>query len=883
MLQGAAGTGKSALLDHAAELADGCRVVRAVGVESEMELPFAGLHQLCADLLDGLDGLPGPQREALETAFGLVSGPQPDRFLISLATLSLLSNAAEPSPLLCLVDDAHWLDRSSAQVLAFVARRLNAEAVVLIFAVRDSLEPEELAGLPHLQIEGLPDEHARELLASSFGAPLDDRVRERILAEARGNPLALLELPRAVSPAKLAGGFGLPGGAPLQSRIERSFLGRVQQLPLATRRFLLLAAAEPTGDPDLLWRSAAELEIPIEAVAPALGDGMLNVGARVAFRHPLLRSAIYGAAAAEDRRAVHQALAAATDAEADPDRRAWHRARAALGPDEDIASELERSAGRAQARGGVAAAAAFLQRAVELTMDPGKRARRALEAAAAKQLAGAPDAALALLSTAGEGPLEEFERAMVSRLYGQLLLDLRRAGDAVPLLLEAARRLESLDPGLARETYLEALRAASVAGRLGGGVREVAIAARSAPPRPGPRESMDLLLDGLAIRFTDGYAASAEALKEALDALRDEGARADVSVRWPWIGRRVAPDLLDDETWHAITTRNVQITREVGAVAVLPLALNAHALLLCCEGQLDAAAAVIEDADEIAEATGAQPVVIAKVLLAGCRGDERQSMALIEASEAAAVERREGVILTFGEYARALLLNARGQHAEALAPARSAAERDELMLSVLSLPELVEAASRSGRHELAATAVERLSERTQAAGTELALGIEARARALVAEPEVAEDRYREAIERLGRSRFTLDLARGRLLFGEWLRREHRRIDARAELRRAHEMFESMGAQGFAARARRELLATGETVRARTPETIDELTAQETQIAQLARDGLSNPEIGARLFISPRTVQYHLRKVFAKLEISSRTELIRALPRDPKAA
>ena len=880
VLRGPPGTGKSALLDYAAERPDGFRTVRADGVESEMELPFAGLHQLCSALLNHLERLPAPQRGALETAFGLSSGAQPDRFLISLATLSLLSEAAEEAPLLCLVDDAQWLDRSSMQVLAFAARRLQAESVALLFAVREPFEPDELARLSELRLRGLSGEHARELLASVIGAPLDEHVRARILAEARGNPLALVELPREFSHARLPGGSHTPTDGQLESRIEASFLGRVQRLTETTRLMLLLAAAEPTGETALLWRSAAELGLAVDAIAPAVGDGLLEIGTRVAFRHPLLRSAIYRDATPADRQAVHRALAAATDPEADPDRRAWHLARAALGPDEEIAAELERSAGRARARGGVAAAAAFLTRSAELTFDPALHARRSLEAAGAKQLAGAPDEALTLLSAAAAGPLGELDRAMLQRLNGQIALDLRRGDDAVPQLLGAARALEPLDPELARETYLEALRAASVAGRLGSGMRAAAAAARRAPAGPEEPRAIDALLDGLAIRFTDGYAASAAPLRLALAALRDDGGRGG-NVRWPWLGRRVAPDLFDDDAWYALATRNVEIARESGALAVLPLALNLLALVRCFEGELRAASSLIDEADGIAEATGTPPIVFGRMLLSGCRGDERATLALIDAGEARAIARGEGVVLTFGEHARALLHNASGQHEAALAPAKSASYRDELMVSVWALPELVEAAARCGRTDVASAAMERLAERTRAAGTDLALGIEARARALLSRNDAAEALYREAVDRLGRSRFAYDLARSHLVYGEWLRREHRRSDAREPLRSACELFAGMGAAAFADRARRELLATGETVRARAPDTRDQLTEQESRIAQLAREGLSNPAIGAQLFISPRTVQYHLHKVFAKLDITSRNQLVRAFPGDPK--
>jgi DNA-binding CsgD family transcriptional regulator len=877
VLRGDPGIGKSALLDYAVDRAENRRVLRAVGVEWEMELPFAGLHQLCAGLLDSLGRLPEPQNEALTTAFGLSSGAQPDRFLVGLAVLSLLSEAAEEQPLVCVVDDAQWLDRSSARVLAFVARRLVAESVALLFAERAEGGIEELAGMPELRLNGIPDASARELLASVITTPLDERVRDRILAEAHGNPLALLELPRGASAGALAGGFGLPSDQSLPGRIEASFEQRVRRLPSATQRLLLVAAAEPTGEPGLLVRAADELGIPFEELGPAEADRLLSLGLQVAFRHPLLRSAIYRAAPSGERRAAHQALAAATDPEVDPDRRVWHRAHAALGTDEDVAEELERSAGRARARGGLAAAGAFLERAATLTANPGRRARRALEAAGTKQLAGEPQSALSLLATARAGPLDEHDRAVLRRLNGQILLDLRRAADALPLLIDAATRFEPIDPGLARDTYLEALRAASVAGRLGPGPRDAAQAARTAPPRTGRPRPSDLLLDGLAVRFTDGYTASAPALKSALTALRDEGKSNEQSVRWPWLGRRVAPDLFSDDTWRYLATRSVQLARENGALGVLPLALNNLAHLRCIEGELDGAAALLDEADAIAAATGVEPLVFGRLTVAGFRGIEADAVALFDATERAAIARGEGVVLTFSEHAQAVLYNGLGRYEDGVGPAQSASGRDELLVSAWSLPELVEGATRSGQPDTANDAVERLSERTRAAGTELALGIEARSTALVSDGPVAERLYLEAIERLGRTRSALPLARAHLVFGEWLRRNRRRVEARDHLRRAQDMFTSMGAEAFAARAGRELLATGETARKRTDETRDELTAQEVQIAQFARDGLSNAEIGARLFISPRTVEYHLHKVFTKLEITTREHLDRVLP------
>jgi DNA-binding CsgD family transcriptional regulator len=879
VLRGEAGIGKSALLEYVVERAEGCRVVRAVGAEWEMELPFAGLHQLCVGLLNGRERLPTPQRGALEIAFGLSPGPQPDRFLVGLAVLSMLSDAAEEHPLVCLVDDAQWLDRSSAQVLAFVARRLAAESVVLLFAERERGGVEELAGLPELRLAGLPDASARRLLASVIAAPVDERVLARILTETRGNPLALLELPRGLSAAALAGGFGLPDDGSTPARIEASFQRRVQLLPATTQRLLLVAAADPTGEPALLVGAAAQLGIPTDELAPAEADGLLQIGLQVAFRHPLLRSALYRSAASDERRAAHQALAAATDPEFDPDRRAWHRAHAIAEPDEDVALELEQSAERARARGGFAAAAAFLERSAALSPDPARRAHRALEAAASKHLAGASQEALRLLERAGAGPLDPLDRARLKLLHGEIV-DLRRTPDALPLLLDAARQLEPLDVSLSRDAYLAALRAATVAGRLGPGMMEVARAALEAPREPDEPRAVDLLVDGLALRFTGGYAAGAPALKRAFTALREEGERKDVSVRWPWFARRVAAELFADDTWHYLTTRGVQLVRENGALGMLTVALIHLAQVRCLEGDLDAASALLDEADDIANATGTEPYLIGRLWLAGYRGIEGEALVLCEAAERDAQARGgEGIVLTFSEHARAVLYNGLGRYEAALAPAQSAGTRDELMVSVWSLPELVEAAARSGQPDVANAALESLSERTRAAGTELALGIEARSTALLSDGEVAERLYREAIDRLGRTRLAFELARAHLLYGEWLRRDRRRIDARHQLRLARDRFTSMGAEAFAARAGRELLATGETARKRTDETRDELTAQETQIAQFARDGLSNAEIGARLFISRRTVEYHLHKVFTKLAITSREHLDRALPGD----
>jgi DNA-binding CsgD family transcriptional regulator len=882
VLRGEAGIGKTALLHYVGSRSDGARVLHAEGVEAEMELPFAALHQLCAPLLGALDGLPVPQRDALETAFGLSSGLRPDRFLVGLAVLTLLSDAAEEQPLVCLVDDAQWLDRSSGQVLAFVARRLEAEGVLMLFAERDGDGRGDLVGLPGLHLERLSYADARELAMANLGV-LDERVRDRIIAETRGNPLALLELPRALAPASLAGGFAVADGSPLEGRIEASFRSRVQRLPEETQRLLLLSAAEPLGDPALLWRAAAMLGLATDAAAPAEAGDLIALGTRVTFRHPLLRSAVYDAARPEQRRAAHGALADATDPESDPDRRAWHRAHATLAPDEDVAAELERSADRARARGGLAAAAAFLERAAELTPDPRRRAQRALGAARRKRLAGLPEAASALLASAEQGPLNDLERALSLRLRGQIAWDLNRGDEGLSLLLDAAQRLEPLDVGLARETHLEALFEATNAGRFGAGLLGPARAARAAPPAPGPPDTSDLLLDGLAVLFSEGHAAGAPLLKQALAKALDERGRNEHALRSVRIAARVAAELLDEVSWNALATRHVQVSREDGLLGVLPVTLNYLAALRIHQGELEAAAILLDESDSISRSTTGTPGDVMRLLLAAYRGDEAQTSRLSGILEAAAAARREGLIVTVCEYSAALLHNGLGHYEAAVDAAQRASAQDDLSVSSWALPELVEAAVRSGQTDVAVGALEQLAERTGASGTDFARGVEASSRALVAEGTAAESAYREAISFLAETSMRMFLARAQLLYGEWLRRANRRTDARVQLGAAHDFFIRVGADGFAGRAARELVATGATPRRRTDDTRAQLTAQEAQIATLARDGHTNPEIGAQLFLSPRTVEWHLRKVFMKLEIGSRRELRGALPHVGRAA
>jgi DNA-binding CsgD family transcriptional regulator len=879
VMRGEAGVGKSALLGYLSGRVAGWRVVTAAGVESEMELAYAGLHQLCAPMLGNLGRLPAPQRDALATVFGRSPGTVPDRFLVGLATLTLFAEVAEQQPLACIVDDAQWLDQASAQILEFVARRLLAERIVIICAARTGAGDDVFGGLPELTIRGLGDSEARALLLDSVPGPIDARVCDQIVAESHGNPLALLELPRTWDVTGVAGGFGLPGSQPVAGRIEQSYVRRLRLLPADTQLLVLTAAAEPLGDPGLLHRAAGMLGIDLAAGGPAQDGGLLELGGRVEFAHPLVRSAAYRSAAADDRRRVHRALAEATMAETDPDRRAWHRARATPGPDEQIAAELERSAARAQARGGVAAAAAFLQRSAELTVEPAQRAERALAAAQANFQAGAFDPALRLAATAEAEPLDGFQRARVDLVRGRVAFASGHGSDAARRLLTAARQLEPFDPDLARETYLVAWGAGVLAGPVAGGdvFGEICRAARALPPQPGPARPLDLLLDGLALLTTDGHAAAIPTLQRAAKALADLPV-GDL-LRWGWMAQSASMTVWDDEGWRATCARNVRLVRDAGALAELPIHLSGLGMARSWAGDFAGAAAIAAEADSVAAATGSWSAPQAMLRLRALQGREAEAAEAIEQSLAGG----PGVAI-YAHWAAAVLYNGLARYEEAAEAARQATSNTfDYFVSAWALPELVEAAARAGNPGLARDALERLAKVTQPCGTDVALGIEARTRALLSYGTAADDQYREAIECLGRTRLRPELARAHLLYGEWLRREGRRVDARGQLRTAHEMFTSFGMEAFAERTGRELVATGEKVRKRGAGTLEELTPQEEQIARLARNGLSNPEIGAQLFVSARTVEWHLRNVFFKLGIASRRQLRTALPEDGRLA
>ena len=881
VLRGDAGIGKTVLLEWAAGQAHDMQLARVAGIQAEMGMGFAGLHQLLVPFLGGLDGLPGPQRQALESAFGLVAGPAPDRFLVGLAVLTLLTDAAAGQPVLCLIDDAQWLDQVSVQVLGFIARRLYADRVGMLFNVRAGEDPAAaLAGLPEMTVGGLSEEVAGELLAASAAGPVDRQVSRQIVANTAGNPLALVEAAGELTPAELSGVVPLSWPLRFGGRLEELYVSRVRALPASTQTLLLLAAADPSGDPALVCKAAGQLGTGPQAGEMAGVERLVSWEPRVRFRHPLIRSAAYYAASAPARRRGHQALATVTDLDADPDRWAWHLAEAAAGPDEQVAAGLERSADRAQARGGLAAAAAFLERAAALTPDPARRAERTLAAAQANRQAGAFGKALELVASAEAGPLDEFQNARADWLRGQIAFASGLGSDAPPLLLKAAKRLELLNLDLARETYVDAWQAAFFAGYLAGAgdLLEVSRAARVLPPPAHPPRPVDLVLDGFALLVTDGPTAAAPVLRQATSAFASPDIAEEEILRWGFIATVADEALWDDEGWR-VTVRQVQLARDAGALDQLSFLLNRMAVETVWNGDFAAATLLIAEAGTVCEATGSRFAPVAATMLAAFRGREAEAVQLIQSIIEQATAWGQGISVTVAHWVAAVLYNGLGRYEEALAAARQAREHKHVHLSMWALPELIEAAARTGNSRIAGDALDQLTGTTRAGGTDFGLGIEARSRALLSEAEAAEGSYCEAIDRLSRTRRRPDLARSHLLYGEWLRRQRRRRDARDQLRTAFAIFDSMGMEAFAGRARAELRATGERARPRGSEAPEVLTPQEEQIARLVAEHLSNREIAARLFISASTVEYHLRKIFRKLGVSSRTQLARALGKD----
>ena len=899
VLRGESGVGKSALLDYAVARATDLQILRMAPVESERTLGFAAVHQLLVPVLTATDRLPKPQRRALGVAFGLINAPPADPFLVGLGVLTLLSDAAEVRPVLCAIDDAQWLDEESAHVLSFVARRLRADRVGMLFAIRDTGDSDSrLRALPSLRVGGLPEQDASELLETSIDWPIDPRVAARIIAAAGGNPLAVLEAARGLSREQLDGRAPLPEPLPVGHRIEESFSRRVRELSAQTQMLLLLAATDSGSRGDSLWRAATAMGIPESAAGPAEAAGLVVFGPEVRFRHPLVRSAIYHGATPVQQRQAHRALAQACDPDLDALPRAWHLAAAATRPQERVAAQLAAVADRARRRGGYAAAAALLERAALLTPDDEARAERHLSAARAYLLAGAVDRADTLLTEAAPSLRDPRSIAQTTQLKGRIQFDRGHMAEGVSHLVRAAARLQPVDPRAARDALLSALESAAFAGWASSAalLDEIVRIAKELPATGDPSDLVpDLLLEGYTARLTGGYAAGAPALRRAVAASLgediDRDVEPDVALRNLELAAIPAFDLLDHAATERVAARWIDRARDSGALARLAGGLAFRSALVDAPGgRLDAARAAESEARELAEATH-NPAVVpptgAHTLPAlALSGREAETRATAAAVAREAPSRGAAGEAAFAAYWLGVLEISLGNYGSAVTCLDSAYTDDTPLIGTQALPELVEAGVRAGRRDLAERALRRLGDRATATGTPLALGLLARSEALLAAPAEAQQKYEEGLALLGRTGAAPQLARTLLLYGEWLRRQRRRREARDQLRAALDRFEAMALVCFAERARVELRATGEHVRKREVGILEELTPQEAQIAALASRGEANREIAAQLFVSPSTVEYHLRKVFRKYGVTSRTQLAhhvisRGLPAVPR--
>jgi DNA-binding CsgD family transcriptional regulator len=878
---GDAGMGKTTLLDHAVATATDFRITRIAGIESEAEFGFATLHRLLLEFLDRLEELPDPQRDALGSAFGLVDGPPPDRFLVGLAALTLLAAVAMERPLLCVIDDAQWVDRESLDTLAFVGRRLYADRMALLFAVRP--EPGRqvhLEGLTDVPVGPLGEQHTLELLASVASGPVNVEVARRIVATTEGCPLAVTELARNLTAAQLGGGDVLPDPLPLSGRLERHYIEQVRRLPSDTQLLVLLAAAQSSGDQAALWRAADELGISRDAATPLDDGDLVDLGNRVAFRHPLIRSAVYGGAGAGARRRVHAALARVSDRASELDSHARHLAAASLGPDEEVASELERAALRAGDHGRYAAHAALLTRAAELTPDRERQVDRLLAAAQLHLTAGSPSRARAALDDVRAELADPRRRAQATRLRAALgAYDMPARIPAV--LLDAAEDLESLDPRLARDTYAEALEASLVSCQITTGTTPEAIARaalRAPSDKSGDVTMADLMIDAFGTRLGVGYVEAVEPLRRFVAALLADDPAPRGFTRWSAPGSDAAAELWDADGYRGLLLRMEEDERERGGLDALRITLGGLGHCDMWAGRFASSEARHDEATAISTALGAPAFIweMLKVELFAWQGRVAETRSIVEVLTAHG-DRFAGVAVNLALVASTILDLGLGDYDSALATARELFESDSPPQGTQILPELVEAAVRNDETSVARHARDRLAVRARASGSAWALGSLARSDALLASDDRAEALYQEALHQLGRTYVRTDLARVRLLYGEWLRRRQRRVDAREQLRIAHEMFSGMGANAFAERARSELAATGERVRKRAVATSRELTPQEAQIGDLAAAGATNSEIATRLYLSAATIDYHLRKVYRKLGVSSRRELRKVLP------
>ena len=876
VLRGEPGVGKTALLEDARERAADMYVLSAKGVESESELPFAALHQLLRPALSHLDQLPAPQATALRCALGLEEGSANERFLVFAAGLTLLSEMAERRPVLCVVDDAHWLDTASADALLFVARRLHAEGIAMLFGAREGeVRGFEAAGVPVLALEGLDDEAARMLLSrAGDAAPF---VVERLIEQSRGNALALVELPSALSKAQLAGQEPLSETLPLTRQVESVFLERVRRLPRGSQRVLLLAAAVDAEDAALVDRAADVLGARPRALDAAEQAGLVSVhGNRLEFRHPLVRSAVYGAATSSERRAVHGAIAEAlANDDRHAHRRAWHLAASVLTPDENVVLALEEAAHRAEERAGYTAAAKALARAAELSSDENARGRRLTMAARAARIGGADAYAVTLAGEASPLVDDALLQAELALVVGVAELHRGRPMDGYSRLIAAARAIAATDPPKAVELVIWAASAASMGGDRTARAEVSRLAAELASA--GSDDETTSVAQAIALHAQGREGDTTSGAAEL------EGAIARVSTsnnaQHIYAVSVVALFLGDNQRFGTLINRATSLARAHGELGILAEALSMSASQHYLAQRFDeatlAASEALQFARELGAANSTGTPLGLLAFAAAIRGDDdearRRCDELLELAAAHGLPARA----TYAVYVLAMLDLGRRRWVEALEHFRVVADPrpdvGDAFLARGAAPDMIEAALRAGRRD---DAHEALSQFEGWAPNSSYPWVSARlsgCRGLLAHGEEATAHFEEALQ-LGADGGPFDLARIHLIYGEHLRRERHRSDSRVQLRAALEAFEGLRAAPWADRARRELRASGEIARRRDPTTVDQLTAQEVQIVRLVSEGLSNREVAAQLFLSPRTIDYHLRNVFAKLGITSRTQL-----------
>jgi DNA-binding CsgD family transcriptional regulator len=885
VLYGDVGMGKTTLLGFAAEVDPDIRFAKIAGIETENQLPFAGLHRLLLPFLGGLDDLPSNQRNALTAAFGLSDQRPADVFLVGLATLSLLAVYAIPKGLLCVIDDAQWLDPESLQALTFVARRLMADRTAMIFGFRGSSGiSTAFAGIPSMEISGLEESAALQLLSLSVPSFLNSQVARRIVAETNGCPLALIELAEELSAGQWVGADPLLEPVPIGRRLEEHYYRRTSTLPAGARTFLLVAAAEPSGDRFLVRKVAADLGCGPDAESLVIREQLLTVEPQVLFRHPLIRSAVYSGADIQDRRAVHLALASAIDRATDPDRRARHLAAITSGPDPELADEFESAAHRARERGGFAAEASLLAQSAEFTEDPRLRSRRFIDSATAALDGGSVEQAGILLARARQRLIDPLILAEAQNIDGRLRIALLQP-TAAQHLLSAARQFLPLDMDRARNSLLEAIVAYFVSQTMAVGTdsRELAEMALTSKRNSSEAGLADLLLESFGMLCGVGYAEAVEVLRRTARWLSAGPVSKEEVAAFYMFGIFLANELLDDRMYASWVERVEMEARESGALLALQYILICAAENQLRTGRFSAAESNFAEVAEITVAIGGPDIYtpLNAVLLAW-RGDEQGTRSattlLIEGANAIG---SAGAAIV-GYRALSILAMGAGRYREALQAAQESISLQTIGWLSEALPIVIEAASRCGEHHIAERALRELTDRAKSTATPWALGVLARCRALLADDMDAETLYEEAITNLEQTPLVVELAWTNLIYGEWLRRQNRRMEARTRLRAAHHTFESIGATGFAGRARAELLATGEHIRRRSVETRNELTDQELRIARLASEGATNPEIAGRLFLSASTIDYHLKKVYRKLGITSRRQLHTLLPADPDA-